>query len=441
MRTLSRYLLRLHVGPFIYALTGLTLLLLLDQVAKKFGGLVGKGLHWSVISEVFLLSIPFILAQTFPMAVLIAVLYVFNRLAGDFELTAMKASGIPLVRLLIPLLLAASVLAAGMTWFNDRVLPESNHKLQELLTSIHQKKPTFTMREQSVNEVLPRQLYVQVDHIDRARSTLENLVIYDSREPMRWRTIYADSAQMAYGPAQTDLYLTLHEGELLEQMIDKPESLQRTEFGQLSMRVEGVTNELRRDSLSWRSDREMNIAQMSERVRQGKEMVAQARAESRAYSVALTERLVYGDVPEDGFVTARNAADSMVAAAHRPVRRHQTPRDAKNQLESYEIRVAEGQGRANQFGVEIHKKYTIPAACIVFVLIGAPIAMRFPEAGMALVVGVSLAFFAAYYVALVGGEELADARILSPFWAMWAPNVLFGVAGVFGVWWATRAGR
>jgi lipopolysaccharide export LptBFGC system permease protein LptF len=60
---------------------------------------------------------------------------------------------------------------------------------------------------------------------------------------------------------------------------------------------------------------------------------------------------------------------------------------------------------------------------------------------LALVMAVSLGFFSAYYVALVGGEELSDARILSPLWAMWAPNVLFGVLGIFGVWWVTRAGR
>jgi lipopolysaccharide export system permease protein len=74
----------------------------------------------------------------------------------------------------------------------------------------------------------------------------------------------------------------------------------------------------------------------------------------------------------------------------------------------------------------------------VFVLIGAPIAIRYPRAGVALVVGVSLLFFGAYYVSLVGGEELADRRFMSPLWAMWAPNILFGAIGVVALAQATR---
>jgi len=441
MRTFSRYLFRLHLGPFVYALTGLTLLLLLDQVAKRFGGLVGKGLHWSIIGEVFLYSIPFILAQTFPMAVLIAVLYVFNRLALDFEITAMKASGIPLVRLLIPLLVVATLLAGTMTWFNNSVLPDSNHRLQMLLTSIAQKKPTFTMREQAVNEVLPTKLYVQVARIDRARSSLEDVEIYDSRDPTRSRIIEADSATMAIGPNQTNLFLTLFDGELLEQQQEEPETFQRTRFGRLVMRVEGVSNELRRDSIGWRSDREMNIADMAERVRQGEQLLARGLAESRQYASALTDLVVEARKPPQVPDSLLTRQDSIMAETRDVLARHAMPANAAHQFDSYRTRVADGQAQINKFSVEIHKKYTIPAACIVFVLVGAPIAIRFPNGGLALVMAVSLGFFSAYYVALVAGEELSDARILSPLWAMWAPNVLFGILGIGGVWWVTRAGR
>src|SRR5881396_884603 len=86
VRTISRYLLRQHVAPLGFALTALTSLMLLNQIAKQFGSLVGKGLPWSVILEVFVLSIPFIIAVTLPMAVLVAVLHVFTHLAGDNEM-------------------------------------------------------------------------------------------------------------------------------------------------------------------------------------------------------------------------------------------------------------------------------------------------------------------------------------------------------------------
>jgi len=78
VRLLSRYLLRQLAAPFVFALAAQTSLMLLSQIAKKFGALVGKGLPWTVIGEVFALSLPFIIAMTLPMAVLLAVLYTFQ---------------------------------------------------------------------------------------------------------------------------------------------------------------------------------------------------------------------------------------------------------------------------------------------------------------------------------------------------------------------------
>lgn len=438
MRVLTRYLLRLHIGPFLFALSSLTLLLLLDQVSKKFERLVGKGLHWTVVGEVFLYSIPFILAQTLPMAVLIAVLYTFNRLALDNEITAIKAGGIPVHRILVPLVVAGSVLAGGMLWFNNTVLPESNHRLQVLFTSIGQKMPTFELREQTVNEVLPGQLYLQVARIDRLRSGLHDVALYDERVAGRSRTIYADSGQMAYNEPQTDLYLVLHDGVLQEQMVTKPHSFNQMHFGRLLMRVEGVTNEFQRDELGgWRSDREMTIGQMREEVAKSLEQIEQTHRESREYAVALAQAYARGIPP----LTVPKV-DSLVSSRIAGIANQEnSPWEVVSRYSSYRMQLAAARSQANRYRVEIQKKYSIPAACIVFVLLGAPIALRYPLGGVAMVVAVSFGVFCAYYVALVGGEQFADRLIISPFWAMWGPNVLFGAAGVVLLWRTRRAGR
>ena len=128
MKILSRYVLKEHLGPLAFALTALTSLLLLNYVAKNFGELVGKGLPWQVIVEFFVLSVPFTFAMTVPMAVLVAVLYAFSRLASENEITAMRASGVGMTRLTIPVLVGATFLAVGMLAFNDQVLSRSNHR-------------------------------------------------------------------------------------------------------------------------------------------------------------------------------------------------------------------------------------------------------------------------------------------------------------------------
>ena len=84
----------------------------------------------------------------------------------------------------------------------------------------------------------------------------------------------------------------------------------------------------------------------------------------------------------------------------------------------------------NRYDVEIQKKFALSAACVVFVLIGAPIALRFPRGGVGLVIGVSLVVFAIYYVGLIAGESLADRAFLTPFWAMWAANVILTAVGL-----------
>jgi lipopolysaccharide export system permease protein len=87
-------------------------------------------------------------------------------------------------------------------------------------------------------------------------------------------------------------------------------------------------------------------------------------------------------------------------------------------------------GHAASFQVEIHKKYSLAISCIVFVLIGAPVALRFPRGGIGLVIGASVAIFGFFYIGLIGGETLADRQIISPFLAMWGPNLLMTGTGL-----------
>ncbi len=134
VRILSRYLLRQHVAPLGFALGSLTAFLMVQQIAKQFGSLVGKGLPWSVIIEVFVLSIPFIVAMTLPMAVLVAVLHTFTRLVADNEITAMKAGGVSLGRVVAPVLGGAALVTLVALVWNDQVLPQANHRLRTLQT-------------------------------------------------------------------------------------------------------------------------------------------------------------------------------------------------------------------------------------------------------------------------------------------------------------------
>jgi lipopolysaccharide export system permease protein len=128
------------------------------------------------------------------------------------------------------------------------------------------------------------------------------------------------------------------------------------------------------------------------------------------------------DAPPPG---SREASDTEVVAAAPPRRQV-----SEVELMGMQLELDVAQNTIDQFRVEIEKKFAIATACIVFVLLGAPIALRFPRGGVGLTIGVSLAVFGVYYVGLLGGEALADRALVGPSIAMWAANALLGIIGV-----------
>jgi lipopolysaccharide export system permease protein len=138
MRTgvLARYLVRVHIGPFLFALSAITGLIVVNSVAQRVDALVGKGLPWSVLRDFVILSLPHTIALSLPMSVLVAVLYAFSELTTSNEITAMAAGGIRPARILFPVLGLGLIAGGVMFYFNDTVLPESNHRLKNLLLDI-----------------------------------------------------------------------------------------------------------------------------------------------------------------------------------------------------------------------------------------------------------------------------------------------------------------
>ena len=95
----------------------------------------------------------------------------------------------------------------------------------------------------------------------------------------------------------------------------------------------------------------------------------------------------------------------------------------------------------NKYLVELHKKFSIPFASIVFVLIGAPLGIIARKSGFAMSAAFSIGFFIIYWAFLIGGEEFADRGLLSPFLSMWLPNFVLGIIGIFMCYWISTEQR
>lgn len=436
MRILTRYLLRSHLGPFFFALSVLTGLLLINTVARRFQELAGKGLDPWVIAEVFLLSIPYTLALTIPMSVLVAVLHVFSQLTGDNEVTALKASGVSLKRAMVPLIVVGALMTAGMIGFNDRILPEANYRLKTLLIDINRKSPTLILKERSINEIRTESpganYYMQVARIEPTTNRLYDVVIYDLANRERDRTIYADSGRMAFNEAYTELYLTLHDGWIHEHELEQPDRFSRLFFDRQLLRIDGVGNELERTADgSYRGDREMTSAMLRAHVSRRRSEIVSRREEAKEQSIAAVEGVLAGP-SDDAMARQRETTRARLSAADDRLARATADglRGVQDQIRILEL-------GANRYAVEYHKKYAIPFACIVFVLIGAPLAIRFPGGGVGMVIAFSLVIFSIYWMGLTAGEKLGDKGTVAPMIGMWIVNAIFLVLGILSM---TRLG-
>lgn len=461
VRILSRYLLRQHLAPLGFALSALTALMVLNQIAKRFPELVGKGLPWSVIGEVFVLSIPFIVAMTLPMAVLVAVLHTMSRLASDHEITAMTASGISVGRIARPVLVGAAVITLLAFLWNDQLLPRTNHRLRTLLVDIQRKKPSFGLKEQAINEVVPDQFFLRAARIDRATNRLRDVTIYDLGEADRRRIITADSGRMAYTPGQTDLYLTLVDGDIQEIRRGNDAQFNRTFFHINHIRVRGVSNQLvRTEEDSYRTDREMTICDMRRAAAAAQNDARAAHRDADA-TVERDLRRLAGlapstaappqmDTSSDAYcglldrlgrwvLPAKAQAQTVQPPGYRVPAPPSSPLVTLGVTAGEDERALSGRRRAAAYLVEIHKKLAIAGACFVFALLGIPVALRFPRGGAGLVIGVGVVVFAIYYIGLIAGEDLGDRLIVSPFLAMWGTNLLFGALGLVGLWVTSRS--
>jgi lipopolysaccharide export system permease protein len=473
VRLLNRYLLRQLAAPFIFALAALTSLMLLSQVAKKFGALVGKGLPWTVIGEVFALSLPFIVAMTLPMAVLLAVLYTFSHLAADNEITAMRASGISVYQVLKPVLFWGVCMAAFNFAFVDQVLPRTNARLRSLLIDIGRKKPTFELREQVINEVPPSQYFLRASRIDAATGRMRGITIYDVGGEASRRIIYADSGSMAYAEGQTDLSLRLYDGSIHQYRPAEPTRFQLTYFSVNDIRVKNVYDQLQRNtSESIRGDREMSTCEMLQVIQDARQQQEEARQDRTDLVVqdlrALLELPPLPHPPTSppdstprgycGWLESLQGlflpktAQAQANAQGRPPQPVQVQGAAPERLAKLGVpltarvklsnwsevataadRVREADRRGDRYAVEVHKKWAISLACISFVIIGIVMALRFPRAGIGLVIGGGLAVFSIHYVGLTAGESLADRGLVQPWVAMWTPNIVLTVIGLLGL--------
>ncbi len=432
---LARYILKEHIAPFLYALFVITFLFLIDFLIRILASILSKGLGWRVVVEIIMLNMAWMLALSIPMAVLVATLMAFGRFSSDNEITAMKSLGISPWKAMLPVLLVALCLGVGLTYFNNDVLPEANFRAAALRNDIGRKKPTALITPRSLIRDFDNYL-IWIDKLDEKTETLGGIRIYnlESGKPLRYT--YADSATMEYANGGKSIVIHLLGGE--NHFVDHkdPNNYVRVHFRSQDVAIDNVDPTLERHERSYRTDREMKVQEMFGIVNGAKDRLRSLRTEytdkifdemhaldivMKADTVkTVPPRLVQGHWYLD---------DPISSLAYAEVKRQE--KDKIYLIDRYDRREDNELMEINQFMVEIHKKFSIPVACLVFVFIGAPLGIMARRGGIGTGVIYSMSFFLLYLACMIRGEVMADHRTLEPWVAMWGPNILVGAGGLY----------
>jgi lipopolysaccharide export system permease protein len=406
MKILERYILKENTKPFLVSLVVATFVMLFDRIIDLLNLIIEKNLDFVTIISVFGLSLPFMLALTVPMSVLLASIMSFGRLSTDNEIVAFKSCGINIYTLLKPTVTAAFFLSLFMVYFNNQVLPDTNHLLKNLRTKIAGRRPATIIKPGVFNEMKNYTVYVK----ERIDEDLFGILIYDRDKTKFPNTITAERGNIILSNGGNSFKAVLHNGQMHEREAAEPEKYRVTSFEKFTLTLPDLGYKINDSSTDIRGDRELSSKKLKEKiVKNDKEII----------------------VLRDKMLETQAKIDIKSENENRSLEDKRKLKSLRNSVRIQTDKIRNLESKNRMFEVEYHKKYAIAFACLIFVLIGAPIGMMTKTSGVGMAFSVSSVVFLIYYGSLSLGEELADKGMMSPFLSMWISNILFGVIGIY----------
>ncbi|MDG2397726.1 MAG: LptF/LptG family permease [Candidatus Marinimicrobia bacterium] len=430
MRLLTRYILKQLFLPFIFSLLIIVFILFTQFLLRAIDRFLGKGLDLGTIFEYLFLNLGWITALSVPMAVLIAALMAFGQFSEDNEITAMRASGISFITIVRPALVLGFAIATTLILFNAFIMPEMNFKARMLSGDIYRKRPDLNIEPGYFMDDLPDYSLIIRDKED---NTLKDVRIFSKGIGETQTSIHSITGNLT--TIDDAILLTLFNGEIHELDLKDFGNYRRIEFEKHIITIPADDLFLNRRDTTSRSDREMTIQMIlnkqkdiSDRVDIVKNRVGRAFLRTKMDSIVPPNyeeaKLVLTQFKNAFATDSTNNADAIyrmekdVSIAERQLR------NEYNLLRSY--------GKSsNKYEVELHKKFSLPVACILFIMTGASLGVLFRKGGFTIATSLSFGFFLVYYIFMIGGEDLADRNILSPVVGIWSPNVLLFIISAY----------
>ena len=438
----------------------ITLFIVLMQfVWSHLDDMVGKGLSVDLLSELFFYAAIVMVPMALPLAILLASLMTFGNLGEHVELTAMKSSGISLLKVMKPLVVFIAMIAVGAFFFQNDVLPQAQVKMWTLLFSMRQKTPTLDIPEGSVYNLIPGyNLYVGRKDRDKESGKLYDILIYGMDGTMSHpRVVAADSGRLSMTEDKLHLVLQLYHGNWYEDVkgeggpvtgsneMFRRESFQNktilipydatfTRMADDAMRAQYVGKNITEllatiDSVQARVDSvgDMVSREMRAEPVGGMPSVRTEYHDSTLVVVPLVPVEIGTAIDIDSLFGSMptGAYQAMLATA----RAHLEMSRQNYMFRSYAT--DEDKFTIRRHNIELQKKFTLSLACLIFFFIGAPLGAIIRKGGLGMPIVISVILFIIYYIIDNTGYKLArDARW--PVWqGIWLSSAVLLPLGIF----------
>lgn len=443
-------------------------IVLMQFLYRMIDDLVGKGLGFDVLGELFFYAALTMVPTALPLAVLLASLMVFGNLGEKLELTAMKAAGISLFRIMAPLMVLMGLIAVGAFFFQNNVLPIAQSRMWTLMFSVRQKTPEVEIPEKSFYDEIPG-MNLYIDHKDPETGMLYGMIMYDmSQGSDNTRVILADSGRFSFTEDKTRLFLELHSGEMFENLTDRSLGsgtggympFRREEFTRKDVYFKFDANFNRMDESGIRSQYVgQNVSQLLASIdsigRQvdsigtiySNELLTAPYAGLRAYRNVKTDSTAATVAPvtfthdaTDADISAAAAAVELDSVFMRPSPSFaktyisQAIADARRSRQEFEYRALMLTDQAKlmrRHDIEMQRKFTLSFAVLVFFFIGAPLGAIIKKGGLGTPLVISVLLFIVYYIFDNMGLKMARDGKLAVWQGMWLSTLVLLPLGIF----------
>ena len=442
LKKLDKLILKAFAGPFLLTFAVVQFILLTHTLLKYLDDIIGKDLGAAVLLKLLFYFSVLIVPVSLPLAVLLSSLMTYGNLGEHHELTAIKASGIALTRILRPVLLLTAGLAAGAFWFNETIVPKANLNAYSLLWDVRQQKLALDIREGVFYSGIPGYT-IKVDKKTGPNGDrLHGVMIYDHTQKSGGATVMlADSGRMFTRFNGGYLGLELFHGH---NYIEQPDARDRAgasfvrqgfdhnviTFSLASFDLGHTKKELFQQNRMMLNIRQLHFATDS--------VQKKLHSEERQLPLALNGYYTYLRLDTTGRAANRRAEAVKVAPARLPPVTVLLVQQAANRTRNLRAFASSTADHLNEyarnsalFRIEVYRKYSQSVAVLLMFLIGAPLGSIIKKGGLGVPILVSILFFIIYYVLSIMGEKYGREFVMPVGLGMWMSNLVLLPAGLF----------